>query len=400
MRVLMLGWEFPPAIEGGLGTACYGLTRGLAGEGAEVTFVLPHLSDPVKAEHVRLVAANPGSRPAAAPADRPVPRAYETPAEYVGRAAAVDDDPDLLSEVDRYAVAVERLAREEPFDVIHAHDWMTWPAGLRAQKATGRPLVCHVHSTEFDRCGDAGHAAIADIERRALNAATEVITVSGRTRHVVVERYGVDPEHIVVIHNAIDADTVPPAPESVVKPWEQIVVFLGRLAFQKGPDYFIEAAARALSHMPEAKFVLAGRGGMLPQLVRRVAELRCGKSILFAGFLDQRQVGRILSMADLYVMTSVHEPFGIAPLEAMAHGVPVIIPRTAGVSEVVANALRVDFWDVDALANRIVSVLRHAPLRRTLGELGRREVAGMSWREPARRCLQVYQRSLRLRDTP
>jgi len=187
---------------------------------------------------------------------------------------------------------------------------------------------------------------------------------------------------------------VPPAPPEVLKPWERVVVFLGRLAFQKGPDYFIEAAARVLDRMSGVKFVLAGRGPMLPQLIHRVAQLRRGKDILFAGFLDRSAVGHILRMADLFVMTSVSEPFGIAVLEAMAHGVPAIIPKEAGVGEVVANVLRVDFWDVRNLADRIAAVLRHEPLRRTMSDLGRREVGRLSWRDSARQCLAVYRRAL------
>jgi glycogen(starch) synthase len=418
MRILMLGWEFPPAIVGGLGTACYGLTRGLAAEGAEVAFVLPHVAAGVAAAHVRLLAADAPLAAIRTAAEQgrsapsaDLPRAYESPSSYTARlfgvsaastpagtsagtcaAPAIGDG--FFEAVDRYAAGVERLARAEAFDLIHAHDWMTYPAGVRARAAADRPLVCHVHSTEFDRAGECGDRCIAEIERQGLEAADEIIAVSAYTRGVVAQRYGLDRRRIAVVHNAIDPETVPPAPWDAIKPWNRVVVFVGRLAFQKGPDYFVEAAARVLEVMPNVKFVLAGEGGMLPQLAHRIAALRRGKDILFAGFLDRSAVGRLLRMADLYVMTSVSEPFGIAALEAMAHGVPVIIPRTAGVSEAVANALRVDFWDVQKLADRMLAVLRHAPLQRTLSRLGREEVGRLSWRTSARQCLDVYRHAL------
>jgi len=405
MRVLVLGWEFPPAIVGGLGMACYGLCRGLTDEGAEVTVVLPGGSGAGEVGGIRLITTDVvAGESVGAPTVTAAPvgtgilaRAYEPDTVEAERTDEVERSveaarsaADVVDQVNSYAAGVERIARAEPFDIIHAHDWMTYPAGLQAHAVTGRPLVCHVHSTEFDRCGENGNGAIVDIERRALRAADQVVAVSAHTKGVVVHRYGVDPERIVVVYNAIDGDTVPPVPETVVKPWERVVVFLGRLAFQKGPDYFVEAAARVLERMEGVKFVLAGRGPMMPQLIFRVAQLRRGKDILFAGFLDREAVGRIFTMADVYVMTSVSEPFGIAALEAMARGVPAIIPREAGVGEVVANVLRVDFWDVASLADRMLAVLRHDPLRRTLGDLGQREVGGLSWRESARRCLAVY----------
>lgn len=425
MRVLMLGWEFPPTIVGGMGVACYGLTRGLVAEGAQVTFVLPWPAAPAPTANVRLLVTPP---PTEAVANLPAAvvevqraSAYENPLQYEERTAPGRADVPsrapvrapiparvavpasarapafvggFLEQVERYAIDVEHVARSEPFDVIHAHDWMAYPAALGACAVSGRPVVCHVHSTEFDRAGAFAWAPVVDIERETLGLADAIIAVSAYTKRVIVERYGVDPGRISVVHNAVDMDTIPPVPARSYKPWNKVVVFVGRLVAQKGPEYFVEAAARVLGRMNGVTFVLAGQGEMLPRLVRRVAELRRGKDILFTGFLDRAAVGRILSMADLFVMTSVSEPFGIAALEAMAHGVPAIIPRAAGVGEVVANVLRVDFWDVDRLADRIASVLRHPPLRRVLSVLGQREVARLTWREAARRCLAVYERVL------
>ena len=410
MRVLMFGWEFPPAISGGLGVACEGLVRGLLKTGAEVVLVLPRhpyrkpsgklrileslaaaeLSRSAARPHrpplkVRRVSTNleayPGARAggmsASTAADR---KASSAPASNYG--------PNLATDVLRYAERAGVIARQERFDVIHAHDWMTFLAGLEARRVSGKPLVVHVHATEYDRAGTGGDSFVRDIERSGVAGADRVIAVSRYTAGLLVRHYSVPRRRIRVIHNAIDPnrkkwDRDLPGPEP-------LVLFAGRLTRQKGPDYFLEAAARVAREIPRVRFAVAGSGDRLAALRERARALGLGHNILFTGFLPAGELDRLYARADVYVMPSVSEPFGLAALEALQHGTPVIVSRGAGVSEVVRNVLRVDFGEVQELASKILSVLLFPPLRRALSARGRREVLRLSWREAAERVLAVY----------
>ncbi len=472
MRVLMLGWEFPPFIAGGLGTACYGLTKAFDRLGHTVVFVLPRPVDSSHASHVRLLSpvapavsmprgpvpngAGPTSggdaggtggtdwnapyrvagfehtvfravpatfsspypdfsqqrRPAGsgpwAGVEWP-PHAGPAPWEEVpgeprpgghGPAASADGGVwvgsgggyvgDVIGDSERYARLVVALCRRETFDIIHAHDWMTFPAGMALAYISGKPLVVHVHSTEFDRSGEHVNQRIYDIERRGMHAATRVIAVSMLTKSVCVRRYGVSPDKIDVVYNGIDSETAQPPEGARVSSRDKIVLFLGRITMQKGPEYFIAAARRVLEKVPEAKFVVAGAGDMAVRMIELAAQYGIGHRVLFTGFLRGPQVDRIFRMADCYVMPSVSEPFGIAPLEAMRNDVPVIISKQSGVSEVLQHVLKVDFWDVDEMANKIVAVLRHPPLGQTLREHGSFELRKLTWEGAAERCLQTY----------
>jgi glycogen(starch) synthase len=474
MRVFMLGWEFPPFISGGLGTACYGLTKAMSGIGTDIMFVLPRPVSTPFSTHVRLVSPRPGS-PLAAPSTefrldefehvtfRTVNAAltspYNTPGDYdpdceaceapssddvadappgtatklvkestkirrvlpgaargaaadaasaatpgfIGAGAAAPGAPaaagtnyagDLFSEVQRYAALAAEVARNETFDVVHAHDWMTFPAGLAVAGIKGVPLVVHVHSTEFDRSGMHVDSRIYDIERRGMHGAIKVIAVSYLTKNVITSQYGVDPGKVEVVYNAIEANGSYDAEKYSIHKDEKIVLFMGRITMQKGPEYFLAAAKRVLEVMDNVKFVMAGSGDMIRRTIEMAASMGIGHKVLFTGFLRGNDVEKVFKMADLYVMPSVSEPFGIAPLEAMSHDVPVIISKQSGVSEVIANALKVDFWDVNEMANKIVAVLRHPPLASTMRQHGSFEIRKMSWTDAARACVGVYEQAV------
>lgn len=432
MRVLMFGWEFPPHISGGLGTACYGMTRALAQHGTEIVFVVPRAASPERSTHVKIVAAarlaralagTGGAAGTALDAESAdllrhldlrevdsILQPYLSDPEYLhileatesrlrqtaAEAASVletagDYGRNLMAEVARYSDVAGALARRERFDVIHVHDWMTFMAGVQAKRATGRPLVVHVHALEFDRSGDKPNPEVFAIEKLGLEAADHVIAVSHYTRSILVERYGVPPARISVVHNAVSRRSAGSVYHVTRPRGEKVVLFLGRVTFQKGPDYFVEAAARVIEKMPNVTFVMAGAGDMLPRLIERVGKLRLGRHFHFTGFLRGEDVERMYAQSDLYVMPSVSEPFGISPLEAMLYDVPVIISRNAGVGEVLTHALKVDFWDVTDLANKILAVLKYPALSREMLRNGRRELQAIRWDVAAERILNVYQ---------
>jgi glycosyltransferase involved in cell wall biosynthesis len=302
---------------------------------------------------------------------------------------------DLFAEAERYARLVVALTRGLNPDVIHAHDWLTFPAGIALARVTGRPLVAHVHSTEFDRSGDNVNQRVYDIERRGMLSAVRVICVSELTRSLAVRRYGIPPAKCDVVYNGIDQDMPQPAAGGIIKSaTDKIVLFLGRITMQKGPEYFISAAQKVLEKVPEAKFIVAGAGDMETRMIELAAQLGIGHRVLFTGFLRGKDVERIYRMADCYVMPSVSEPFGLAPLEAMRADVPVIISKQSGVSEVLTHALKVDFWDTAEMANKIVAVLRHPPLGQTLREHGSVEIKRLTWDGAAGAVVESYQRAI------
>jgi glycogen synthase len=458
MKVLMLGWEYPPHISGGLGTACQGLTTALAKNGVDIDFVVPKVFGDEQAAHMHLLAAHQMEKGAVAtaatatttgggaPADESAAIAkavgkgsvstveipallhpYFTPAAYLavieklrrernrpltGQEAADDYllppiiadmlrsaggggggahyGSDLFAEVDRYTKSLVLAARGRHFDVIHAHDWMTYPAGVALSKLTGAPLVVHVHSLEFDRSGEHVNHRIHEIERMGLQHAHRVIAVSYYTRGVVHQQHGIPLDRISVVHNGVYSKQTVHSYQAERPDQSKIVLFLGRITFQKGPDYFVEAARRVIPLMPDVTFVMAGSGDMLPHLMNRVAELGLTRNFVFTGFLRGEEVEKIFSIADLYVMPSVSEPFGIAPLEAMSQNVPVIISRQSGVSEVLNSALKVDFWDVEKLAHFIVGVLKYPEMREDIVAMAREELNRLHWDAAGRKTAAIY----------
>ncbi|MFH2020138.1 MAG: glycosyltransferase family 4 protein [archaeon] len=401
MRVLMFGWEFPPNNKGGLGTACYGLTKSLAKQGVDITLVLPKKSE--KHDHLNVISTDDlyvGNQKIKIKYIDSMLTAYETEKEYdesfkklvFGNGTKGDlYGKNLYEEVQKYAEKAKIIALFEDFDVIHCHDWMTFQAGINARKVSKKPLVVHVHATDFDRTGGNPNQRVYDIERKGLHQADKVIAVSSYTKDMLTTHYGIKESKVAVVHNGIEFDETH---VSKIKSDDKVVLFLGRLTMQKGPDYFIEAARKVLDIMPNVKFVVSGAGEMFPRMVNRAAELGMSKNVLFTGHLTGEDINRAYQMADLYVMPSVSEPFGITPLEALKNNTPVLISKTSGVAEVLSNSMKVDFWDTDEMTNQIVSVLSYSPLNEALVENGVMEAKKLSWDKAAEKCIRVYQDSV------
>jgi glycosyltransferase involved in cell wall biosynthesis len=424
----MLGWEFPPFISGGLGTACYGLTKAMSQLNIDVTFCLPEIVDSKYATHVKLLspasinpAVSHGLESLKNVTFHRIPSAllpYSTPETYQRKmeetlrlkrqiaagTANIGEDincgmeygGDMYTEVHRYALLAAKVASQEQFDIVHAHDWMTYPAGIAVSAISGKPLIVHVHSTEFDRSGENINQVIYDIERTGLHAADKIIAVSSYTRNLIISRYGVNGDKIEVVHNGVERSGNGnwALAETGIKKDEKIVLFLGRITMQKGPEYFLGAAKKVLEVMDNVKFVMAGSGDLMHKAVEMAAGLGIGHKVLFTGFLRGEDVQQIYKMADLYVMPSVSEPFGIAPLEALDNDVPVIISKQSGVSEVLTHALKVDFWDTTEIANKIVAVLKYPPLQMTLKNYGNYEVRKLRWKDSADKCTRIYRETL------
>ena len=423
----MFGWEFPPHIAGGLGTACYGMTRGLARNGVEVVFVMPRAYGDEDQRFVRVVNASDvetiGTRdhefseellekvsfihidsnmlPYISPEED---AAYHDEFVRSGRTHEWTDvwkqrytfsgkyGANLMEEVARYAMVAAQVAKdlEGQFDVIHAHDWLTYFAGIAAKRVSGKPLVVHMHATEFDRSGENINRRVYAIEKAGMQAADRVIAVSELTRRIVIGKYGILADKVVTVHNAVRfGESEEAAPERAVK--DKVVTFLGRITYQKGPDYFVEAAAKVLQRVSDVRFVMAGSGDLMNHVVRRVAQLGIADRFHFTGFLKGGEVQRMFRLSDVYVMPSVSEPFGISPLEAMRSGVPVIISRQSGVAEVLDYAIKVNYWDVDALADAIYGLLTYPALGRMFASKGLEEVTGLKWTNAAAKIKTVYE---------
>lgn len=425
MRVLMFGWEFPPHIAGGLGTACKGIVEGLAHNGVETLFVMPsatgdedqsctkiiNASDVPLTEvtssvdefidKVKFIRVDSGMVPYIDPED------YERVVEeekhrqskeyrlrfgqkyqFSGKYGA-----NLLEEVSRYAMVAGTIAMEYEgqFDVIHAHDWLTYLAGIAAKEVSGKPLVVHVHATSFDRGTDEMvDSRVYAIEKRGMEEADRVVTVSDLTRNIVINRYGIDPAKVVTVHNAVDfSGRENIQVERGVK--EKVVTFLGRITFQKGPEYFIEAAAKVLKRTQNVRFVMAGSGDMMTKAIRQVARLGISDRFHFTGFLRGQEVQKMFALSDVYIMPSVSEPFGISPLEAMRSNVPSIISHQSGAAEVLKYALKVDFWDVDALADDIYALLQYPVLAQFATKQGYDEVNELKWNGATAKLKAVYE---------
>ena len=394
----MYGWEFPPNNVGGLGTACHGLTKGLIEKGVDVVFVLPSGED-IENSHVKVVIADKKEGSMKIKKVNSSLAAYMTSVEYshimknMGKKGMVYGNS-LFEEVERYAMNSLNALRGEKFDVIHCHDWLTYLAGINAKKFSGKPLVVHIHATEFDRTGGNGlNQAVYDIEKKGFDEADKICAVSNFTRNKVIENYGVDPGKVEVVHNAVEFNKDSfnnNFKEHKIKENDKIVLFLGRITLQKGPDYFLYAAKKVLGMEPNVKFIIAGTGDMEPFIIEKSVELGIAKNVLFTGFLKGEDIDKAYQMADLYVMPSVSEPFGITPLEAMRNNTPVLISKQSGVSEVVNHCLKVDFWDIDEMVNKMLSVLNYDALQQSLIENAIEEVKKFNWNEPAEKCLNIY----------
>lgn len=392
----MFGWEFPPHNSGGLGTACYGLTKGLSRANISVTFVLPKHIKGVEHDFLKIVFAN--VRNLKFRAVKTLIHPYITSELYDEYLRTAKDSDlyglNLFDEVRRYGLQARVIAEEEPHDVIHAHDWLSFRAGIEAKRVSGKPLIVHIHATEFDRTGGHPNQYIYEEERRGLHAADCIIAVSQHTKNVVVEHYGISPDKITVVHNGIDQEDyrkeLPGALAHLRGQGKKIVLFVGRLTIQKGPDHFIRVAKRVLEYNPNALFVISGSGDMEHQVIRLASDMGLSDKIIFAGFVRGDELNRLYRAADLYVMPSVSEPFGITALEALSNGTPILISKQSGVSEVLTHVLKSDFWDVDDMADKILGVLDSKGLKQTLGELGAKDVEHVTWESAAGKCVQIY----------
>lgn len=401
MNVLMFGWEFPPHNSGGLGVACQGLALGLTHNGVEIEFVLPRVQDTdlsvikfsfANIKNVKMRGINSLLYP------------YVTSSSYSDVFAKVRSrlyGSTLLEEVLRYAQEGGRIARQSHADINHAHDWLSFGAGIEASKANGKPLVVHVHATEFDRTGGPGNGGIDqrvyEIEREGMDKANKVIAVSGYTKNILVKHYGIKEDKVSVVHNGIDPGqyNLKVIPSGGL--WEmkklgyKIVLFVGRITLQKGVDHLLAAAQVVLQHDPKVIFVIAGSGDMERQIIGQAASMGISDKVLFAGFLRGEALSEAYSASDLFVMPSVSEPFGLTALEAALHGSPVLVSKQSGVCEVLTHALKCDFWDTQEMANKILSVVTQKSLKSTLAENGKRQAYFNSWDKAAGKVAQVYQ---------
>jgi len=301
-------------------------------------------------------------------------------------------DSNLLEEIYKYSVVASIIAEENEFDIIHAHDWLTYPAGIAAMEVSGKPLIIHVHATDFDRSGGSVNPDVYNIEKRGMDAATKIITVSNLTRDIVINKYNIHPDKVETVYNAVEPVSF--SNDIIVNKGfdEKVVTFLGRITLQKGPEYFIEAAYKVLKAMSNVRFVMAGSGDMMERMMRRAASLKITDRFHFTGFLKGRDVFTMLAMSDVYIMPSVSEPFGISPLEAMQSNVPVIISKQSGVAEILTHAVKTDFWDIDAMADAIYGILNYPALASMFTRNGKEEVIRLKWDNSARHVRDIYER--------
>ena len=421
----MFGWEFPPHITGGLGTACEGIVKGLAYNGVETLFVMPSASgDEDQSATTIINASDVAVDTASSTVDEFLDKVkfvhigtnmipYVGPEEF---SSIVEEErrrqsedfriqygmkykfsgkygTNLMEEVARYAMVGGTIAMQhkDEFDVIHAHDWLTYLAGIAAKELTGKPLVVHVHATSYDR-GDEKHidTRILDIETRGMLAADRVVTVSNLTRSIVINKYHIDPSKVVTVHNAVDfSGRENLSVERGVK--DKVVTFLGRITFQKGPEYFIEAAAKVLKRTDNVRFVMAGSGDMMNRCIKYVARLGISDRFHFTGFLRGKDVQKMFALSDVYIMPSVSEPFGISPLEAMRTNVPSIISHQSGAAEILKYAFKVDFWDVDAMADCIFGLLKYPALSSFAAKHGYDEVNRLKWNVATAKLKTIYE---------
>ena len=424
MRVLMFGWEFPPHISGGLGTASFGLTRGLSTiPGLDIIFVVPRAYGDEDQSRMRLMGAGDVSLDSKHMRFSKVLKdlsyievnsnlvPYHSPEEYENlvnraenkKARLIHTTPggkivfsggygkNLYEEIANYALVAGQIAEENEHDLIHAHDWLTYPAGIAAKNVSGKPLVIHVHATDFDRSGGNVNPGVFEIEKIGMAAADKIIAVSNLTRNTIIDKYGIDASKVFTVYNAVEP--IPDQEKVALKRGidDKVVTFLGRITMQKGPEYFVQAAEKVLRKMDNVRFVMAGSGELLERMIHWAASLGIVDRFHFTGFLKGDDVFRMFSISDVYVMPSVSEPFGISPLEAMQSNVPTIISYQSGVAEILKYAIKTDFWDVDAMADAIYGLLNYPSLSKTFIKYGKEEVDNMKWENSAKKLFTIYQ---------
>ena len=415
MKVLMFGWEFPPHILGGLGTASYGITAGLAKQpDMQITFCIPKpwgdedksfmniigLSETpivwrdVDYDYVKQRLGNKMS-----------PEQYYALRDHIyadfsyrqtndlGCIEFSGRYPDNLhDEINNYSIVAGVIARQQEYDIIHAHDWLTYPAGIHAKHVSGKPLVIHVHATDFDRSRGNVNPTVFAIEKDGMENADHIMTVSELTRRTVIDKYGISPDKVTTVHNAVIplSDELLNLPRREKK--DKVITFLGRITMQKGPEYFVEAAAKVLQKNKHVRFVMAGSGDMMDAMIKLAAKRNIADRFHFTGFLRGKQVYEMLADSDVYVMPSVSEPFGISPLEAMEMGVPSIISKQSGCAEILDNVIKTDYWDIDAMADAMHALTTYPALHRELRDRGIEEIHGITWEKAGKKVIDIYKR--------
>lgn len=393
----MLGWELPPHNSGGLGVACYYLSKALAQQGSSIDFVVPYDAAHPDIDFMRIHSATPLN-----PLERYGLNAYDSGVEM--EKSIVDADADNLRSMrgvqKRYIKFVEQLIETVTPDVIHAHDWLTMEAGVRAKQLTNAPLVVHVHATEFDRSGERyGNPVVHEIEQQALMMADRIIAVSGITKSIIVQRYNIPADKVEVVHNAIDVESLSGYEydartyrylELLRSEGYTVAATITRFTVQKGLTHFMRAAARASEKYDKLVYLLAGDGEQRDELIELAADLGIADKVFFTGFVRGKQWRDAYSVADIFVMSSVSEPFGLTALEAAHHDSALIISRQSGVGEVLKSIFRYDFWDVDRLADQMIAIATSPSLATELRRNVSNEYARLSWHDVAKTCLQVY----------
>ena len=417
----MFGWEFPPHILGGLGTASFGLTQGMSKqEDMEITFCIPKPWGDEDQSFLNLIGMN--SVPVVW---RDVDwnhvqnrvGAYMDPQLYYDLRNYIYADfnglhtndlgciefsgiyPDnIYEEINNYSIVAGVVARQQEFDIIHSHDWLTYSAGIHAKQVSGKPLVIHVHATDFDRSRGNVNPTVYSLEKNGMDHADHIMCVSELTRQIVINKYHQNPAKVSVVQ-----DAVTPLSQEIVdlevqkRTDEKIVTFLGRITMQKGPEYFVEAAAMVLSRLKNVRFVMAGSGDMMTDMIYLAAERGITDRFHFPGFMKGIQVYEVLKMSDVYVMPSVSEPFGISPLEAMQCNAPTIISKQSGCSEILSKCIKTDYWDIHAMADAIYSICTYPALYTYLREEGKKEVDQIKWEDVGMKVRSIYENVLQNR---
>jgi glycogen synthase len=379
MDILMLGWEFPPFYSGGLGTHCFHLTKALSSLGMKLTFFMPKNPYHVSSDYMKIVEIDPSFMIG--------PYSF-TPMVFENYSRNFFDD------VWKYNTLCVERALLENFDLVHAHDWLTSIAALEIKRRTGKPLAITIHATEYDRCPLSPNKWILERETAAVKGADLIITVSEMMKKQLIERFGANPNKVVVIYNAIEHSEW--ISEKIEKTFSghKVVLFVGRVTMQKGPDFFLRAAKRVLEKNPDARFAIAGKGDMLPQVIKEAVSLGISDKVMILGYVPDEELANLYSSADVFVLPSVSEPFGITALEAMASRVPTILSRQSGVREIVKSAFVVDFWDIDEIANKILALLNYPSLHGSMRKNAHEEISSLTWSKVAGETKKVYGRLL------
>ncbi|MBQ7802533.1 glycosyltransferase family 4 protein [Candidatus Saccharibacteria bacterium] len=403
MKILMLGWELPPHNSGGLGVACLNLSRALAKDGADIDFVVPYEAEHKEIKFMRVLSAShldPLFRFGIGAYDSDKIEDLIIPDIHIK--GAISKDQVSIRQIQKtYCDFVEKYLMEFKPDIVHAHDWLTFEAGVLAKKNFGIPLIAHVHATEFDRAGgNGGNPLVHEIEYEGLLLADKILAVSEATKHIIHEKYAIPLKKIDVVYNSLDEGFLNSEYHFMSEEYKYIkdlkkkgftvVSTVGRFTIQKGLSHLLHAAAKAVRKNPKLLFVLAGDGEEKEELINLAAELGISRNVIFTGFIRGKKLRDIYEISDIFVMSSISEPFGLTALEAAHHGDVLILTKQSGVSEVIRSSFRYDFWDEDKLANEILAIAKSPALKETLKNSIHSEYRKISWDDVAKKCLKAY----------